>query len=92
MLPLHPKTAQKMSLKSGRSIRSETEISRITIGLTWRSTARKVKRLKQSCSIIEPEYPAQNLRDPRLYGALPVSESLTGSDWLKKVAVVGLLL
>src|ERR1035437_1921408 len=59
-----------MSLKSERSIPSETEISRITIGLTWRSAARSVMRLRQFCSIIEPEYSDRTLPHPRLYVAL----------------------
>jgi hypothetical protein len=52
MSPLQPKTAQKMSLKSGRFIRSETEITQITIGLAWRRTARRTRRLREDCSII----------------------------------------
>jgi transposase-like protein len=82
MFPLHPKTAQKMSLKSERSIRSETEISRITIGPTWRSTARKVKRLKESCSIIEPEYSAQTYTIPDF---MALSMKLRSSKYLNNL-------
>ena len=35
-------------------MRSETETSRMTIGLTWRRTARRIKRLKETFLTISP--------------------------------------
>jgi hypothetical protein len=40
---------------------------RMTIGLTWRRTARRIKRLKEGVLTISPDY---SDRDPRLFGAL----------------------
>ena len=39
----------------------------MTIGLTWRRTARRIKRLKEGVLTISPDY---SDRDPRLFGAL----------------------
>src|SRR5271165_6347662 len=41
----------------------------MTIGLTWRRTARRIKRLKEGVLTISPDY---SDRDPRLFGALPI--------------------
>ncbi|HTF61547.1 MAG TPA: hypothetical protein VK638_02425 [Edaphobacter sp.] len=41
----------------GQIMRPETETTGITIGLTWRRTARNIKRLKEFCSIIETRVP-----------------------------------
>src|SRR5271165_2393615 len=40
----------------------------MTIGLTWRRTARRIKRLKQTVLAISPDY--LESPDPRLFGAL----------------------
>jgi hypothetical protein len=56
----------------------------MTIGLTWRRTARRIKRLKEGVFTISPDY---SDRDPRLFGALvrsqpvvrPIGANLSGS-------------
>jgi hypothetical protein len=50
--PSHPRIVRKTSSKSGRSRVSGTEITRITMGLTLRRTARKISRLKGALEII----------------------------------------
>jgi hypothetical protein len=40
----------------------------MTIGLTWRRTARRIKRLKEGVLTISPDY---SDRDPGFLGALP---------------------
>ena len=45
------------------------------IGLTWRRTARRIKRLKEGVLTISPDY---SDRDPRLFGALLVERSASG--------------
>src|ERR1700687_3215042 len=44
------------SWNSGSGMRSETETRRMTIGLTWRRTARRIKRLKEAVLTISPAY------------------------------------
>jgi hypothetical protein len=61
-----PQTAQNMLPKLERSIRSETEISWIIVGPIPVKHGYKVKRLKQSCPTIEPEYPTQTYTIPTM--------------------------
>jgi len=42
----------------------------MTIGLTWRRTARRIKRLKETVLAISPDYLGSP--DPRLFDALMV--------------------
>lgn len=51
--------ARKISWISARSIRPDTETTRMTIGLAWRRTARRIKRLKDAVSFISPGYMAR---------------------------------
>src|SRR5271157_248772 len=53
----------------------------MTIGLTWRRTARRIKRLKQTVLAISPDY--LESPDPRLFGALVISRHFRRLDkWL----------
>src|SRR5258708_16146505 len=45
----------------------------MTIGLTWRRTARRIKRLKQTVLAISPDY--LESPDPRLFDALALEET-----------------
>src|ERR1700738_90783 len=52
----------------------------MTIGVTWRTTPRRIKRLKEGVLTISPDY---SDRDPRLFGALlqtVTSDNVTTSD------------
>src|SRR5258708_18874897 len=61
--------AWKTSCSPGRSARSETDTNRITIGLTLRRTARKIRRLKGVVGGMCPSY--SDSADPRFPDALP---------------------
>jgi len=87
--------ARKRSWKSGSCIRSETVTRRITIGLTWRRTIRKISRLKEDVSTMPPGYfspPA-----PRLFGGLAwrrlpsICGSRRSASWAQKRPKNGLL-
>src|SRR5260221_13947272 len=60
--------AWKTSCSPGRSARSETDTNRITIGLTLRRTARKIRRLKGVVGGMCPSY--SDSADPRFPDAL----------------------
>src|SRR5271165_4776817 len=51
----------------------------MTIGLTWRRTARRIKRLKEGVLTISPDY---SDRDPRLFGALQVKAIKVKGQWV----------
>jgi hypothetical protein len=60
--------AWKTSCRPRRSVRSETDTNRITIGVTLRRTARKIRRLKGVVGGMCPGY--SDSADPRLPDAL----------------------
>src|SRR5258707_7850274 len=60
--------AWKTSCSPGKSARSETDTNRITIGLTLRRTARKIRRLKGVVGGMCPSY--SDSADPRFPDAL----------------------
>src|ERR1700732_392239 len=60
--------AWKTPCSPGRSVRSETDTNRITIGLTLRRTARKIRRLKGVVGGMCPGY--SDPADPRFPDAL----------------------
>src|SRR5258706_16192768 len=78
--------AWKTSCSPGRSARSETDTNRITIGLTLRRTARKIRRLKGVVGGMCPSY--SDSADPRFPDALYVMD--WASIWIEIVG--GLLI
>src|SRR5258707_14848057 len=82
--------AWKTSCSPGKSARSETDTNRITIGLTLRRTARKIRRLKGVVGGMCPSY--SDSADPRFPDALdpidfrtdrPVEEAGIGGHHLE---------
>jgi hypothetical protein len=58
---------------------------RITLGLIWRRPARRIKRLKDECSTITPDYANLNPPQPRLLDA-PAAHASAGALMLSLTA------
>src|ERR1035438_1872508 len=71
-----PRTERKTSSNSCRERESGTAMTRMTIGLTLRRTARRINRLKGARALIPSHYLPPSRPDPRVAAALHQRDGL----------------